>query len=161
IGQRYLYVYPGTAATVFKGGETVAKARSVVDVGELFNRLGPIIKAIDPQQVNTFLDAIVQALEIGRASCRERVYVSVAAEDGIRDDLVTGVQTCALPIFIGQRYLYVYPGTAATVFKGGETVAKARSVVDVGELFNRLGPIIKAIDPQQVNTFLDAIVQAL
>src|SRR5438552_19213091 len=25
------------------------------------------------------------------------------AEDGIRDDLVTGVQTCALPIFIGQR----------------------------------------------------------
>ena len=23
------------------------------------------------------------------------------AEDGIRDDLVTGVQTCALPIFLG------------------------------------------------------------
>src|SRR5207247_2105479 len=40
--------------------------------------------------------------KIGRASCRERVKVSegvvIQAEDGIRDPLVTGVQTCALPI---------------------------------------------------------------
>src|SRR3954471_8537418 len=63
IGQRYLYLYPGNGSTVFKDGNTVTKARSVVDVGELFNRLGPIIKAVDPQQVNTFLDAIVQALD--------------------------------------------------------------------------------------------------
>src|SRR5207244_4707696 len=27
------------------------------------------------------------------------------AEDGIRDDLVTGVQTCALPISVIQRYM--------------------------------------------------------
>src|SRR5207244_7440186 len=27
------------------------------------------------------------------------------AEDGIRDDLVTGVQTCALPISLTQQYL--------------------------------------------------------
>src|SRR5258708_17605717 len=32
-------------------------------------------------------------------SIRERLYsVFFQAEDGIRDDLVTGVQTCALPI---------------------------------------------------------------
>src|SRR5690625_3010099 len=39
-------------------------------------------------------------LQIGRASCRERVYNGgvVQAEDGIRDGHVTGVQTCALPI---------------------------------------------------------------
>src|SRR5947208_1206842 len=35
-------------------------------------------------------------IKIGRASCRERVFMTW--EDGIRDDLVTGVQTCALPI---------------------------------------------------------------
>src|SRR5687767_1981760 len=38
--------------------------------------------------------------EIGRASCRERVS---AAGDGIRDKLVTGVQTCALPISDDER----------------------------------------------------------
>src|SRR5436305_832263 len=39
-------------------------------------------------------------LKIGRASCREREEVkgTNAAEDGIRDADVTGVQTCALPI---------------------------------------------------------------
>src|SRR5437588_2607990 len=63
IGQRYLYVYPGNSSTVFKGGDTVTTTRSVVDVGELFNRLGPIVQAIDPHQVNTFLDTIVQALD--------------------------------------------------------------------------------------------------
>src|SRR5207245_2213063 len=46
--------------------------------------------------------------EIGRASCRERGEVVVAArcdaEDGIRDATVTGVQTCALPIFRSSWY---------------------------------------------------------
>src|SRR5207244_9226954 len=31
-------------------------------------------------------------------------YFFFQAEDGIRDDLVTGVQTCALPIFSGQTF---------------------------------------------------------
>src|SRR5436305_14934373 len=44
---------------------------------------------------------------------------------------------------IGHRYLYVYPGSGSTVLKDGDRVTKTRSVVDVGELFNRLGPIIK------------------
>src|SRR3990170_7326765 len=30
------------------------------------------------------------------------------AEDGIRDDLVTGVQTCALPILADDKSMYVY-----------------------------------------------------
>src|SRR5690606_19958583 len=39
-----------------------------------------------------------EAKQIGRASCRERVEISV--DDGIRDFHVTGVQTCALPIWM-------------------------------------------------------------
>src|SRR5438045_7014827 len=53
---------------------------------------------------------------------------------------------------IGQRYLYVYPGNGSTVLRGGDRVQKTRSVVDVGELFNRLGPIVKAIDPKDAHT---------
>src|SRR5436190_8914731 len=36
---------------------------------------------------------------------------------------------------IGQRYVYVYPGTGSTVLRGGDRVTRTRSVVDVGELF--------------------------
>src|SRR5258708_10748896 len=34
-----------------------------------------------------------------RLNCRLACCIFFQAEDGIRDDLVTGVQTCALPIF--------------------------------------------------------------
>src|SRR4051812_32539648 len=101
IGQRYIYVYPGTGATVFKGGATVAKTRSVVDVGELFNRLGPIVKAVDPKDVNTFLDTIVQALDGNQDKVRQSIddLAIVAQSLGSRDQqigrLVENVNTVA------------------------------------------------------------------
>jgi phospholipid/cholesterol/gamma-HCH transport system substrate-binding protein len=63
LGQRYVYLYPGTESTVLEDGDEVPNTKSVIDLGELFNRLGPIVAAIDPAQVNTFLDSITQALE--------------------------------------------------------------------------------------------------
>lgn len=101
IGQRYIYLYPGTASTVLKGGDTVAKTRSVVDVGELFNRLGPIVQAIDPHQVNTFLDAIVQALDGNTNKIRQSIddLAVVAQSLGSRDQeigrLIDNVNTVA------------------------------------------------------------------
>src|SRR3989440_7765416 len=42
--------------------------------------------------------------EFGTASCFSLAFFFFQAEDGIRDLIVTGVQTCALPIFErGQR----------------------------------------------------------
>lgn len=85
LGQRYVYLYPGTASTVLGEGDRVAKTKSVVDLGELFNRLGPIVQAIEPSQVNTFLDAIVGALDGNQAK------VSQALDDLAR--LTTGLAT--------------------------------------------------------------------
>jgi phospholipid/cholesterol/gamma-HCH transport system substrate-binding protein len=73
LGQRYVYLYPGTSPVVMTKGATIEKTRSVVDLGELFNRLGPIVKAIDPQQVNTFLDSIVQALDGNEGAVRSAI----------------------------------------------------------------------------------------
>src|SRR5256885_13271360 len=43
-------------------------------------------------------------------ACRHRLYFFFQAEDGIRDYKVTGVQTCALPIFIpGLRADHEHP----------------------------------------------------
>jgi len=101
IGQRYIYVYPGNGSTVLKGGDTVTKTRSVVDVGELFNRLGPIVKAIDPKDVNTFLDTIVQALDGNTDKIRQSIdnLAVVAQSLGSRDQsigrLIENVNTVA------------------------------------------------------------------
>jgi phospholipid/cholesterol/gamma-HCH transport system substrate-binding protein len=101
IGQRYIYLYPGTASTVLKGGDSVSKTRSVVDVGQLFNRLGPILKAVDPKDVNTFLDTIVQALDGNQEKIRQAIdnLAVVAQSLGSRDQaigrLVDNVNTVA------------------------------------------------------------------
>jgi phospholipid/cholesterol/gamma-HCH transport system substrate-binding protein len=64
IGQRYVYLYPDTDnVTKLGNGDEVKTTRSVVDLGELFNRLGPIVSAVDPHQVNDFLDTVSQALD--------------------------------------------------------------------------------------------------
>ena len=73
LGQRYVYLYPGTSPVVMSPGSTITRTRSVVDLGELFNRLGPIVKAIDPQQVNTFLDSIVEALDGNEGAVRSAI----------------------------------------------------------------------------------------
>src|SRR5438270_4732560 len=90
IGQRYVYLYPGTAATVYKDGGVVGKTRSVVDVGELFNRLGPIVQAIDPHSVNTFLDTITQALDGNQDKIRSAIdnLAVVAQSLGSRDQAI-------------------------------------------------------------------------
>jgi phospholipid/cholesterol/gamma-HCH transport system substrate-binding protein len=63
IGQRYVYLQPGRSSTVLAGGDEIKKTTQVVDLGELFNRLGPIVATIDPKQVNDFLDTVSQALD--------------------------------------------------------------------------------------------------
>jgi phospholipid/cholesterol/gamma-HCH transport system substrate-binding protein len=66
IGQRELYLYPGKSTESFKNNDTVSRTRSVVDLGELLNELGPLTQAIDPNQVNQLVEALVTALNGNR-----------------------------------------------------------------------------------------------
>lgn len=68
IGQRFLYLIPGTASTMLEPGEEVCEELrcendSVANLGDLFNKLGPIVVALDEGKVNEFLEAVTQALE--------------------------------------------------------------------------------------------------
>ena len=78
---------------------------------------------------------------------------------------------------LGQRYLYLYPGQASQTvaftpaaakqpigyFKDGDTIPENQTVEagDLNEFLNTLGPILRAIDPQKANAFLDAVNTAL
>jgi phospholipid/cholesterol/gamma-HCH transport system substrate-binding protein len=73
LGQRFLYVYPGTArGATYKSGDTIpmAQTENAGDLGDLLNHLGPILQAIDPQKANAFLDAINTALSGNEAAVR-------------------------------------------------------------------------------------------
>jgi phospholipid/cholesterol/gamma-HCH transport system substrate-binding protein len=73
LGQRYVYLYPGQAATTLRPGSTITRTVSVVEIGELFNRLGPIVRAIDPDKVNQFLDSVVAALDGNEPKLRQAI----------------------------------------------------------------------------------------
>lgn len=68
IGQRYLYLNPGDSPTVLEDGAVIEETTDVIDLGELFNRLGPIVATIDEGKVNEFLDTVSTALEGNEAS---------------------------------------------------------------------------------------------
>lgn len=65
LGQKYFYVYPGSSGRLLGKKDMIPVSQSLpsADVGEFLNSVGPILKAIDPAQVNVFVEALVQALQ--------------------------------------------------------------------------------------------------
>ncbi len=101
IGQRYLYLYPGDSAEALEDGDVIEDTTSVVDLGELFDRLGPIVASIDPAQVNDFLDTITQALDgredvVGTAlDDLATLMTGLASRDDAIQRLITNLDTVA------------------------------------------------------------------
>lgn len=65
LGQKYLYLYPGTAGPYLGAGATLPLAQSISggEVDDFLNALGPFLKAIDPREANAFVAAVVGGLQ--------------------------------------------------------------------------------------------------
>ena len=87
----------------------------------------------------------------GQAEVHFRVNKNVT----VPDDSEVAVRWVNL---IGQRELYLYPGTSPTKLRSGARMTRTRSVVDLGQLFNELGPLTQSLDPKQVNNLLETLV---
>lgn len=90
IGQRYVYLFPGDAPTTFEDGDVVTETTDVIDLGELFNRLGPVVATIDEGQVNEFLQTVTSALEGNEADISQALddLAFVAKGLGERDEAI-------------------------------------------------------------------------
>lgn len=103
IGQRFLYLVPGEASTLLGPGDEICdEVRStggtcetdpVANLGDLFNKLGPIVAALDEGKVNEFLEAVTQALA-GNADSLGQVLNDLATlSTGLasRDDAISSL----------------------------------------------------------------------
>jgi phospholipid/cholesterol/gamma-HCH transport system substrate-binding protein len=63
IGQRVVYLVPGTARDYLADGGRVTRTASVVDIGALVSDLGPLTRSLDPDQINQLLTAAATALD--------------------------------------------------------------------------------------------------
>ncbi|QFG27338.1 MCE family protein [Actinomadura sp. WMMB 499] len=63
MGQRVVYLEPGTSKEMLDDGDRVPHTQSVVDLGAIVNSLGPLTRNLDPNQLNKILFSFSQALE--------------------------------------------------------------------------------------------------
>src|SRR3546814_223180 len=98
----------------------------------------------------------VTAVEVSEGKAKVRMEID--ADRPLPSDSAAAVRWRNL---IGQRYVYLFPGDAPTSFEDGDVVTETTDVIDLGELFNRLGPVVATIDEGQVDEFLQTVTSAL
>lgn len=95
LGQRFLYVFPGTSNAALDEGERipVARTQEAGDIGELLNNLGPILQAINPDKANAFLDSVNTALVGNEVAARQLLdnTAGLASELATIEDRISGV----------------------------------------------------------------------
>jgi phospholipid/cholesterol/gamma-HCH transport system substrate-binding protein len=89
LGLRFIYVYPGTGGRALHDGAVVplSQTQDAGDIGAFLNELGPILRAIDPQKANAFLDAVNTALGGSELAVRQLLSdgASLAGQLGKKD----------------------------------------------------------------------------
>ena len=90
LGLRFLYVYPGSGGgRVLRDGAVVplSQTEDAGDIGQFLNELGPILRAIDPQKANAFLDAVNTALGGSEVAVRQLLTdgATLAGQLGTKD----------------------------------------------------------------------------
>ncbi|MPZ69883.1 MAG: MCE family protein [Actinobacteria bacterium] len=106
LGQRFLYVLPGTSTEAMEEGDRIPVARTekAGDIGELLNNLGPILQAIDPDKANAFLDSVNTALLGNEAAARELIDNTA----GLASELATVQDRIASVVDSSDEVLNVY-----------------------------------------------------
>ncbi|NRQ33976.1 MCE family protein [Nonomuraea sp. NN258] len=89
---------------------------------------------------------------------RAEVTMEVRAEVRVPSDTEAAVRWRNA---IGQRVVYLIPGTAADRLAPGARIARTASVVDIGELVSDLGPLTRSLDADQINQLLTAASKSL
>ena len=88
--------------------------------------------------------------------------VAFAIQNGIRlpDDTQVGIRWHNV---LGQKYLYLYPGRTGPYLAAGATIpaGHAQPDADIGAFLNALGPILKSINPDEANAFVQGVLGGL
>jgi len=85
LGQKYLYLYPGSDGKALQEGDRLPSSQAVgsAEVGDLLNAVAPVLRAIDPKKANLFIRTLNDAL----AGNEERVRDLLTNTAGLSRDL--------------------------------------------------------------------------
>jgi phospholipid/cholesterol/gamma-HCH transport system substrate-binding protein len=179
LGQRYLYLTPPDAAhaapTVLRSGDRITNTISVVDIGELFNRLGPIINVLDPGQINQFVDAVSGALSGNEQNLTQaldnlaNVTASLATHDDAIGRLVGNVNTVAATVSNRDQEIKTVLDNLVAISStfSGNTKIVDDAITNLGTVSTNLDRLLSANRAQidriltNLNTVLNVVVGRL
>ena len=105
-GQRYFYLYPVGEGEVLEPGAKIPleRSRTVADIGLFFERLTPLLRAINPEQQNQ----VVEALNTALAGQEERTQQLVTDLGSLTNTLADQEQQISRVLDEGDRFLSSY-----------------------------------------------------
>jgi phospholipid/cholesterol/gamma-HCH transport system substrate-binding protein len=156
IGQRYLYLFPAGDGNGLAPGSRipVERSRPTADIGRFFERLAPILRAIDPEQQNVLLLALNEALD-GKEERTQQLVSDLGSLTGTLADREPEVRTIlregsALLDAYAQReaeiqgFLDDFADVSATLAARNDELVGA--VVDIAEVQRQLDAMLRAND---------------
>lgn len=91
---------------------------------------------------------------------RGRAVVTLHVDEGVPVPADTEVAVRWRNL-LGQRFVELRPGSSGQLLGHDDRIETTRSVVDLGQLVNQLGPLAGAVDPHQLNEIIEALATAL
>jgi virulence factor Mce-like protein len=63
LGEKYVQLRPGTASTQLSAGDLITDTEIQVEIDEMVNAMGPLLQAVQPEELNALVSAFTGALE--------------------------------------------------------------------------------------------------
>ena len=112
----------------------------------------------DPVKIAGIRSGTVNSIKLDHGAAK----VSFSLDKGVQ--MRTGTQAgLRWRNVIGQKDLYIYPGNTGRSMVPGYTIPRSQTFAgaDIGAFLNAAGPLLKAINPNDANTFIQGILGAL
>ena len=107
----------------------------------------------------------VAGVDVGRVTSmgiehdQALLHLEVREDAGIRTDAVVTIRARSV---LGEKFVELVPQSAdAALAADGDELAAARTPIEIDQLVNQLGPIIGALDPDQLNESIRIVNDAL
>ncbi|HWH31221.1 MAG TPA: MCE family protein [Egibacteraceae bacterium] len=166
IGQRFLYLYPVGGGEPLQAGDRLPaeQSRPTADIGRFFERLTPLLEAIDPEQQNKLLAALNEALEGKQERIQELVadlgsLSSTLADREAKIRTVIGQGAALLDAYADRdqqirQFLTDFADVSRTLRARNDVLVGA--VADAGDVQQRLDELLRANDTD-IRTTLDGL----
>ena len=151
-GRRQVDLEPGTADATLADGDHVERTRSAPDLSQLATQLGPLARALDPEQLNELLASVDQVLQgrtddlVGMTEDVGALLETLASRDQTIDQMITDYGAVASTLAEREQQIRTVVDNlvALTDTFGGTEETIGPALADAADLTDRLATFLDA-----------------